>query len=766
MQNIYEVLQFDDIKDKIKQYVKSVLGKQFISELKPYQDEKQLSYNLNLLDETFKIIALRGNFPISFSENALTLIEYAKKGGILSIRDLDMIGEDILTSQSLLKYFHNVDEKFTLMHSLIKRFIDLGMLEKEIHRVISKSQTINDNASPELNQIRKDLLKAEKEMTSLITSLTSKYKQYLSDENVTFRDGHYVIPIQTSYKNKISGAIYDVSSSGYTTFIEPSEVLALNNKIVSLKLQEAEEIRKILKQLTNLCVIQQDEIINNNNIIATCDFLQAKALYGQEIDGIIAGNEDDKLLLRNARHPLISKDKIVANSFSFDKDKRIIIISGPNAGGKTIALKTVALLVLMHKCGLAISADIANICYINNIYLDIGDSQSLDNNLSTFSAHISNIGEMLRLTKSKDLLLIDELGTGTDPSEGEALAISVVKYLIKKNCFAMISSHFSRLKEFAFTSENVINASMLFDEDNLKPTYIFKQGVPGQSYALEVASRYGLSKEILNEAKNHLDNIKTTDVHQLMNKLHEEALKNELLKQELLKEKENLEKQEKTLNATKKLLEEKRENLLKDVEKQKEQIIEQVKDEIDEIMDSLKSKDVKLHDVIKAKNQVNNLIKSTSINDYDETINVNDYVSVPSLNIQGKVLRINGNKAFINSSSGMSFQIEVNKLHKIEAPKDYKIKSSYNVDNLIKTNVGLSINIIGLHVDEALEQVRKYLDNCRLRGLKEVKIIHGFGSGALRKAVSGYLNSCDFVKNYKSGDEYDGGYGVTKVILK
>lgn len=766
MQNIYEVLQFDDIKDKIKQYAKSVLGKQFISELKPYQDEKQLLYNLNLLDETFKIIALRGNFPISFSENALTLIEYAKKGGILSIRDLDMIGEDILTSQSLLKYFHNVDEKFTLMHSLIKRFIDLGMLEKEIHRVISKSQTINDNASPELNQIRKDLLKAEKEMTSLITSLTSKYKQYLSDENVTFRDGHYVIPIQTSYKNKISGAIYDVSSSGYTTFIEPSEVLALNNKIVSLKLQEAEEIRKILKQLTNLCVIQQDEIINNNNIIATCDFLQAKALYGQEIDGIIAGNEDDKLLLRNARHPLISKDKIVANSFSFDKDKRIIIISGPNAGGKTIALKTVALLVLMHKCGLAISADIANICYINNIYLDIGDSQSLDNNLSTFSAHISNIGEMLRLTKSKDLLLIDELGTGTDPSEGEALAISVVKYLIKKNCFAMISSHFSRLKEFAFTSDNVINASMLFDEDNLKPTYIFKQGVPGQSYALEVASRYGLSKEILNEAKNHLDNIKTTDVHQLMNKLHEEALKNELLKQELLKEKENLEKQEKTLNATKKLLEEKRENLLKDVEKQKEQIIEQVKDEIDEIMDSLKNKDVKLHDVIKAKNQVNNLIKSTSINDYDETINVNDYVSVPSLNIQGKVLRINGNKAFINSSSGMSFQIEVNKLHKIDVPKDYKVKSSYNVDNLIKTNVGLSINIIGLHVDEALEQVRKYLDNCRLRGLKEVKIIHGFGSGALRKAVSNYLNSCDFVKNYKSGDEYDGGYGVTKVILK
>ena len=766
MQNIYEVLQFDDIKDKIKQYAKSVLGKQFISELKPYQDEKQLLYNLNLLDETFKIIALRGNFPISFSENALTLIEYAKKGGILSIRDLDMIGEDILTSQSLLKYFHNVDEKFTLMHSLIKRFIDLGMLEKEIHRVISKSQTINDNASPELNQIRKDLLKAEKEMTSLITSLTSKYKQYLSDENVTFRDGHYVIPIQTSYKNKISGAIYDVSSSGYTTFIEPSEVLALNNKIVSLKLQEAEEIRKILKQLTNLCVIQQDEIINNNNIIATCDFLQAKALYGQEIDGIIAGNEDDKLLLRNARHPLISKDKIVANSFSFDKDKRIIIISGPNAGGKTIALKTVALLVLMHKCGLAISADIANICYINNIYLDIGDSQSLDNNLSTFSAHISNIGEMLRLTKSKDLLLIDELGTGTDPSEGEALAISVVKYLIKKNCFAMISSHFSRLKEFAFTSDNVINASMLFDEDNLKPTYIFKQGVPGQSYALEVASRYGLSKEILNEAKNHLDNIKTTDVHQLMNKLHEEALKNELLKQELLKEKENLEKQEKTLNATKKLLEEKRENLLKDVEKQKEQIIEQVKDEIDEIMDSLKNKDVKLHDVIKAKNQVNNLIKSTSISDYDETINVNDYVSVPSLNIQGKVLRINGNKAFINSSSGMSFQIEVNKLHKIDVPKDYKVKSSYNVDNLIKTNVGLSINIIGLHVDEALEQVRKYLDNCRLRGLKEVKIIHGFGSGALRKAVSNYLNSCDFVKNYKSGDEYDGGYGVTKVILK
>ncbi len=765
MQNIYEVLQFNDIKAKLIEYAKTEKAKLYIESLEAYKNKDELNYNLSLLDEVFHILESKGNFPIAFSNNAIPLIEYAKKGGVLSIRDLDLIAEDVLTTQHVIKYFASVDKKYVLMHQLIEKFVDLSNLENAIHKVISKSQSILDSASPTLARIRKDLAKLEKEMMSLISSLTTKYKAYLSDENVTFRDGHYVIPIQTSYKNKVSGAIYDISSSGYTTFIEPNEVLMLNNQIVSLKLEENEEIRRLLKELTNLCVIQQDEIILNNQIIATCDFLQAKALYGIEIDGIIASQEDGNLTLRNARHPLINKSVCVANSFSLDKDKRIIVISGPNAGGKTIALKTVGLLTLMHKAGLAISADFANISYIENIYLDIGDSQSLDNNLSTFSAHISNIGEIANIIKSKDLVLIDELGTGTDPSEGEALAISYVKHLIKKHCYAMISSHFSHLKEFAFTNDNVCNASMLFDETNLRPTYIFKQGVPGQSYALEVAVRYGLNIDIINEAKQYLDSVKTSDVNLLMNKIHQEVLNNELIKQDLEKQKQELLKKEKTLFNQEKFLNEKRENLLSDVEKQKEQLINEIKDEIDEIMASINKPDVKLHEVIQAKNQVSNLIKNTQITNYDEDIKVDDYVSVPFLNIEGKVLRINNNKAFINSSLGMSFQVELNKLHKIDTPTQTKV-SKTNVDNIIKSSVGLSINVIGQRVDEALENVAKYLDDCRLRNLKQVKIIHGFGSGALRKAISNYLSKCNFVESFKSGDQFDGGYGVTLVNLK
>lgn len=765
MQNIYDVLEFEKIKSSIEEHAKSSRGKLYCQNLYPYENEDDLIYNLNLLDETLSLISSKGNYPIGFSENAIPLIEYAKKGGILSIRDLDMIGEDVLTSQAIIKYFSKVDDKYNLLHKICDNFFDLSMLEKEIHRCINKSQTISDNASSQLARIRKDILKAEKEMQVLISSLTVKYKQYLSDENITLRDGHYVIPIQTSYKNKVSGAIYDVSYSGYTTFIEPSEVLQLNNQIVSLKMEENEEIRKILKELTNLCVISQDEILNNNEIIANLDFLQAKAMYCIENDAIIAKQEKGNITLRNARHPLIEKNRVVANSFYFDNQQRIIIISGPNAGGKTIALKTVAILCLMHKCGLGVFADVANITFINNIYLDIGDSQSLMNNLSTFSAHISNIAQIINLAKQKDMILIDELGTGTDPSEGESLAISIVKSLIKKHCFAMISSHFSRLKEFAFTNDNTINASMLFNEDNLSPTYIFKQGVPGQSYALQVASKYGLAKEIIDDAKSHLDNIKTSDIHLLMNKLHEEALKNEMIRHDLEKEKDILLKKEKALNGEKALLDKKRENLLQDVEKQKEEIIASVKDEIDEIMSSLKKDNIKLPDVIKAKSEVNNLIKNTSITQYDENINVDDYVSVPSLNINGKVTRIQNNKAYINSDMGMSFSVEISKLHKIEKPTSNKIYKS-NIDNQIKSNVGLSINIIGQHVDEALKNVEKYLDDCRLKNLKQVKIIHGLGSGALRKAVQDYLKKCNFVASFKSGDQFDGGFGVTQVNLK
>lgn len=766
MQNSEQILQFELIKNQIKENAKTVRGKQYCDELTSIDDSNKHHIELNLLQEMLEINQYNGYFPIAFSENALPLIEYAKKGGILSIRDLDMIGEDILTAGSVKRFMNKIDAKYVLIHQTCHKFNDLSNLEKEIHRVITKSQTIDDKASPELYQIRKEILKCERQLTSLITSVALTYKNYLSDENVTLRDGHFVIPVKTTYKSKVGGIIHDVSDSGYTTFIEPSEVVEINNHIVSLKAQENEEIRKILKMLTNLCLIQEDEIINNNIILANLDFIQAKAIYACQIDAIVAQeSKDGSMKLKSARHPLLAKDKVIPNSFYFINEKKIVIISGPNAGGKTVALKTVGLLSYMHKCALAVPCIEATIPLFNHIFVDIGDSQSIEDNLSTFSAHITHIGEILKAVKSHDLVLIDELGTGTDPSEGEAIAIAVIKKLETSRCIALVSSHFSRLKEYAFTSKNIDNASMLFDEDNLKPTYIYKQGVPGQSYALDVAGRYGLSLDVINEAKKHLDNIKSSDIHSLMNELHKAALDNELKQQELNKAIATLDKEKRSFEAEKQLLKEKREKLLVDVEKEKEEILEKTFNQINDIMKKLNNPDLKLHEVIEIKKQVQDIIKNPEPMDYNEKIEVGCYVSVPSLNINGKVMRINANKALINTDSGMSFNIDLKKLHLIDEPPVRKALKT-NVDQKIRSSVGLEINVIGQRVDEALRNVEKYLDDCRIRNLKQVRLIHGLGSGALKNAIAQYLKKCDFVASYRSGNEYEGGLGATIVNLK
>ena len=766
MQVEAEVFQFSEIKKALFELAKTARGKQEALELMPFDSEKVLKEELSALDEMIKTISRNGLFPIAFSENAIPLINHGKKGGILSIKDLDMIGEDILTSFAVIKFLNKVDASFAHLIEKGKQFKDLSALEKEIHRCITKSQTIDDKASPELWEIRKSIAKLEKELNNIVISIASKYKEFLSEESATLRDGHFVLPVKTSYKTKIKGIIHDVSDSGYTTFIEPSEIVELNNNIVSLHFEEQDEIRKILKALTNLCVLQEEEIINNNNLIAYFDFLSAKALYAQEIDGVIADISDDgELYLRSARHPLIDRSKVVSNSFHFDKNKRVVIISGPNAGGKTVALKTVGVLSYMHKCGLAVSALEAKIPYFDNIYVDIGDSQSILDNLSTFSAHISHIGEITNKVKKKDLVLIDELGTGTDPSEGEALAIAVIKKLVDVGCISLISSHFSRVKEYAFTSENIDNASMLFDEESLKPTYIYKQGVPGQSYALEVADKYGLGKDIIKDAKEYLLSIKQTDVNELMNELHKAALNNELRANEIKEEKAKLEKEKKIFEADKTLLKEKREKLLEGVEKEKEEIINNAMDEVDEILKKLNEKDIKPHEVIKLKKELDDLRKAPENINYNEKIEVGSYVSIPSLGLNGKVMRLSKDKAFINTDSGMSFNVDVKKLHLIDEPPIRKTFKN-NIDTKIKTSVGLECNVIGLHVDEALERVSKYLDDCRVKGLKQVRLIHGLGSGALRNAIRDYLKKSNFIESYRSGNEYEGGGGATVVILK
>ena len=767
MQDIYQTFEFSKIQDSIRDYAKTEIGKENADELRMFSSSKELNETLLDLNEMMSVMTRFGIMPIATSANALYLIDLAKKTGLLTPRDLNLIADDVLTSKAILKFIEKVDVSYNRIKSKISTFEDLSSLEKEIHRVITSSLTVSDKATSELKQIRDKLKRLENNLQQKIASLAFTYKKYLNDDNATIRDGHFVLPVKTIEKSKVLGIIYDVSDSGATTFIEPMEIVQINNEITSLKVEENEEVRRILKALTALVLLQEKEIVHNNKIIGELDFLIAKSLYAGQMNAIIANNVQTQTIdLIQARHPLIDKNKVIANDYHLDEEKRIVVISGPNAGGKTVSLKTVGLLVLMNQCGLAVPADKATIGFFKNIYIDIGDNQSLSDNLSTFSAHMNQIGEITQIVGGKDLVLIDELGTGTDPREGEALAFAIIKHLENKKCLAMVSSHFSALKEYAFLSEHVDNSSMIFDEEKLLPTYKFRQGAPGMSYALDVASRYGISVQIVAESREFLANNNNNDTNKLISILQKKLDAAAKLEDELKKKERQLADLEKKLSKDEQTLEIRRKKFLADVSDEKEKLIEKAKQEVEEILSILKQNDVPIQEVTKLRNKLEDLKDQEETVKFNEEISVDDYVSIPSLNIFGRVMRINGDKARINSDSGLSFDVEKSLLHKVDKPKETpKVQGQSNFDLSLGINVGLELNIIGLRVDEAKTELVKYIDNCRLKHFTQVRIIHGFGSGALRKMTREYLDAQKDIK-YRAGDINEGGGGATVVIFK
>ena len=765
MQDSYQVLEFNEIQNAILEFCKTEIGKSHVLNMKMMSNFNEVEKSLKELDEMMNLISRFSYLPLSSSVHILSLIEIAKKTALLTPNDLNFVLLDIETSGRLLTYFSKTNDSFPLLKEYLDSIKDLSNLEKAIKKVITPSLTVSDNASTKLKEIRQKIKALEASLNSKVSSIAYRYESYLSDTNVTIRDGHFVLPVKTGFKNKVLGIIYDVSDSGNTTFIEPLELVQLNNDIATKKIEENEEVRKILKELTNLVLLQEDEVVNNNIIIGYLDFIHAKAIYALNNDMKIASiSKNQEIKLIEAKHPLINKEKVVANDYYLDEIKRIVVISGPNAGGKTVSLKVVGLLTLMNQCGLALPVKEAKLGIFKNIYLDIGDNQSLSDNLSTFSGHMKHIAEILEVTKGKDLVLLDELGTGTDPKEGEIIALTILKELEEKHSLALISSHYSKLKEYAFISPNIENNSMLFDEEKLLPTYIYKYQTPGKSYGVEVASRYGIDINKINKVKEEYLATDHNDFETLINKLQKQIEQNERLKRENLLTKQELEKENKVLIAAQKALKNQKEHLLDEVKKEKEQILTNLKAEISEIIKVMNRGDLKLHEAIELKKKVEDLIDSDEEIIYDEEIKIGDYVSLPSLNIEGKVIRINKDKAYISTLDGMSFDININKLHKIDAPKVNKVTNkNNNYEHKINTSVGLELNIIGLHADEAIEAIEKYIDSCKVKNLKQVRIIHGFGSGVLRKITREYLDKNKI--KYRSGDISEGGGGATVVIF-
>lgn len=769
MQNCFEVLEWNRLLDMIAKYSRTEIGKGLCLGVKPVEKER-LREEMRCLTEADSAFCLLGRFPIDSSPCLETVLSHAEKGARLSVEDLEKICHDIGLIAELRRFFGKASEAVSL-RSKVDLLEDCSFLEEEIHRVIAPDLSIFDNASPKLKQIRVALTRLEKQIDATLLDVLNQNKDYLSGDRATLRNGHYVLPVANAHKNKVRGIVQDISGSGGTTFIEPERLVQLNNQITILRNEEKEEIHRILLELSHKVGSCSQSLNAANKTIGYFDFLQAKVLFGEEIHGHMGSiSEDQTLFIPSARHPLLDPERCVANDFRILPNQRVIIISGPNAGGKTVALKTVGLLVLMFEAVLPLPClNGAIIPYYRNVYLDIGDSQSIQDNLSTFSGHMANIASILRLIGGKDLVLLDEVGTGTSPREGEALAKAIVKYLLSKHCTAMVSSHFEALKAFAFEHDDVENSSMLFDEDALLPTYKIKMGLPGESYGLKVAKRFGLPESVVRDAEEDFENSTDLNVSEAIKRLGQITRESEELKAKLLKEESQIEIEKRNLSIREHNLSQKEEKLLSTVKSEKEALLGKTRAKIDEIMAELASPEVKLHQAIAAKRRLDSLEEKVREESFNTEVRVGDYVRIPSLDLVGKVSRIQGKKVFLTTRDGMSWETTKDKVVSSREPEEKKVKMKGAVLDAVGSgpSVGLELNIIGLHVDEALPEIDRYLDQCRRKGFERVRIIHGYGSGALRKATHEYLKShSSFVKKFELGGEFEGGSGATVVYLK
>ena len=770
MKNLYDTLEFNKIQEKLNLYIKTEVGKNLVNTLELSTDFFLLQKELSFVEEMMNLIVRFGTLPIINSSDLAIKIGFAKKGGILTPKDLNDIAEDIETSSKVISFVKKCEGNYENIKDFIKDFNILNHLSNSIKGVISPSLTIYDNASSKLKSIRTKIVSTQQELTARINSLVRTYSSILSDGNITLRNDHFVLPVKTTEKNKIQGIIHDVSNTGETTFIEPNSIVELNNKIYVLKLEEQEEIKRILLELTKEVLSYENEILTNNQMLGYLDFVQAKSLYGNDIDGYVATLEKEQQIhLIGAKHPLLNKDTCIPNSFELNKDHRIMIITGPNAGGKTVALKTVGLLILMNQCGLPLPTSKKPILSIfNNIYLDVGDNQSIQDNLSTFSAHITNIAQIVKNIGGKDIVLIDELGTGTSPNEGEALAISVINEILFKNSFGIISSHFEGVKILAMQNDNIINASALFDEEKLLPTYKIKVGMPGKSYGVDVASRLGMPEHIIDNAKNYLANHQEQNLDNAINKLEKQFILNEKLSEELNAKLKNIEAKEIESNKILANIDKIKEEAMLEAEEQKEELLKKARIEIDSILKELKENEIKLHTITAAKKALENLeTEEIEVDSPNQEVEINDYVKIKDTNMQGKIIRKVKNNITVITQEGLSINTTTNKVIKTMAPAKKVAPRMTKGDQMIfQQSVPLELNVIGLHVDEALEKVEKYLDTCLARKIKSCRLIHGSGTGALRSAIHNYLKTLKSVDSFRLGGAGEGGVGATVVTFK
>jgi len=774
--SVFDKLEFVKVLNYISNYCITEAGKNKVLSISPFTSLPEIIKEGKLITEAKDILIKLANPPIDYLPNLEnTLSQSAIEGALLEAKKILEILKLAVVSRNLFQFLKTNTEKNSPLNELSHNLFVDKAFENYIQRIINENGEIKDNASPKLHDMRKEISSRKEDLIRSVNKIVKQLKEdnLVREDYVTLRDGRIVLPIKAEHKRHIRGFIHSESSTGQTVYIEPEETLELNNDIISLTFAEKREIERILKEVTKRIGEVNIELRKTLNAVTEIDTIFARAKYSIEIIGCFPTiDNSNPICIQNSRHPILLKKfgrEITVPLTVNVAEQNVILITGPNAGGKTVVLKTIGLLHLMINSGIHIpcSPD-SNFHYFKDILVDIGDEQSLEDDLSTFSSHLSNINHILESASSNSLILLDEIGTGTDPAEGSALAAGILIHLEEKKSLVFATTHHGNLKIIAHDMSGFENAAMEFDHKNLKPTYKFKQGIPGSSYAFEIAKRIGLDEDLMTTAQYYLDSNKQNIENFLVAlEAKSQELEDQLRKAEVenikLNElsnyyKENIDKLNKDKKEIIKKAKTEAENYLKDLNKRFEKIIKDLK-ESNANKDVIKSSKV----IIKELKEKNESIFSEALDvaDENEILTVGDYVQIKNTHTAGEIIEINKDKALL-VSGGLKIQASLGDLSK--SKKENKIQ-----DNFVKLSVAnpaYRLDIRGEKPEEAEFEVIKFIDDAYVSGLTRVEILHGKGTGVLKKFVKEILKSHDKVKEFHFAHVDMGGDGITIAELK
>lgn len=769
MKNIFEVLEMNIIQQVVKGFCASTLGQKKVDSFRIYDDIDDLNEALDKVDEAMKLISIQGRIPLGGLTDVSLLLEKANRDGILFGDELLKIAHHLECIIHVKNYMNSSEIDTPYLQKLSDGLVGNEAILHEIHRCILPDGQVSDHASETLLALRKKIQQLQVNIRSKMESLVKESKDILSIDAITTKNDRLVLPVKTGYKNQLGGLVHAHSATGQTTYIEPEAVMLMNNQLGEYQLAEREEIERILYQLSQMIKGNYYHFHFNLEILEELDFIFAKGQYGYQYNCCIPHIEENSqdIILKQARHPLIDSRKVVSNDIILNKH-HMLLISGSNTGGKTVTLKTMGLLSLMAICGMPTPCLEMNIPLFDHIYVDLGDEQSIEQSLSTFSSHMKKIIDILNLATNRSLVILDEIGSGTDPQEGESLAEAILTQFLNRKSFVFASTHYGKLKTFAKEQSDILLASVGFDLEQMKPTYQLKLDSVGQSYAIEIASLLGLDQTIVDNAQKIKE--ESMSEHE---KLMEELSKKE--EQLLIKEEElnHLEEENKKLNKQYQhqlhQLNKQKDYYISQAKEEANQLIIDAKNQIDDIVNKMKNSSLKQHEIIDAKHTLDKLQYQDDIvtTKQDHILNIGDHVFVKKMNREGDIVEKLNNHMIMVSISGLNIKLhedEVTFLH--EQTKVKTIKKASIKKMTVKKTGSYEINIIGKRYEEAMALIDKFLDDAIVLGYPHVRIVHGMGTGALRKGVRQLLEKNKHVVSYRDGGPNEGGLGATLVYFE